>query len=332
LRVTVQAHACNYSHGDIKSPNILITRAFIAKIADFGMSAFWKRDKGGRSAFVDPSAPSSGMSVMWAAPELFTSRQATFATDVYAFGVVLWEIATCMAPYGLDVATKEIPTIVQSGGRPDMRMLDSHPSRSRLIPKEYGELVTRCWNQEPGLRPTMKDVMEKLQEMFPLDPWVPASRKRRAEASSKDSQRIPPWECPLCLSIRDQDVCPACGCMRSARTLVLKELRERELSAFRANVALGEMPPLPDDIGPTGPPGRKIASLPHGISPDAMAASWQYHHGRRTRSTGENRFLTGGSRSSSSSYETYESSTSGSRSRSGGGGRGGEGGGVLMDK
>ena len=129
------AHACNYSHGDIKSPNILITRAFIAKIADFGMSAFWKREKGGRSAWVDPSAPSSGMSVMWAAPELFTSRQATFATDVYAFGVVLWEIATCMAPYGMDVATTAIPTIVQSGGRPDMRMLDAHPLRAQLIPK-----------------------------------------------------------------------------------------------------------------------------------------------------------------------------------------------------
>ena len=109
--------------------------------------------------------------------------------------------------------------------------------------------------------------------------------------------------------------------MRSARTLVLNELRERELSAFRANVAVGEMPPLPDDIGPTGPPGRKIASLPHGISPAAMSASWQYHHGRRTRSTGD-----GGSRSSSSSSSSYDSSISGSRSRGAGDGRGRPGG------
>ena len=32
---------------------------------------------------------------------------------------------------------------------------------------EYGELVARCWNQTPGLRPTMHEVMQKLQAMFP---------------------------------------------------------------------------------------------------------------------------------------------------------------------
>ena len=104
---------------------------------------------------------------------------------MYAFGVVLWEIGTCLSPYGMDVATTDIPGIVQGGGRPDMRMLTAHPLRAPLIPKRYGELVARCWMKEPGLRPSMKDVMRELQRMFPMDPWSPPPRKE--DSSAQDS-------------------------------------------------------------------------------------------------------------------------------------------------
>ena len=54
---------------------------------------------------------------------------------------------------------------VQAGMRPDVRLLDD---RALLAPKaEYCALLERCWSAEPGDRPTMMEVVNELQRMFP---------------------------------------------------------------------------------------------------------------------------------------------------------------------
>ena len=101
-------------------------------MCDFGMSAFWRQTPqptptngvghgvhghghGKTVDTVDPAAPPSGLSVLWAAPELFAaSGRATFATDVYAFGVVLWEICSLAQPFG-DLRTDMVPAVVLRG-------------------------------------------------------------------------------------------------------------------------------------------------------------------------------------------------------------------------
>ena len=160
------AHALGYSHGDIKSPNILLTSDFQCKIADFGMSAFWQREAGGARK-LDPSAPPSGASTMWAAPELWLTLQATVATDVYAFGVVMFEVATCEMPYSKErvPVTADIRALVQGGMRPDLRLLDD---RALLAPRaNYRALLERCWSPEPADRPTMSVIVKELRRMFP---------------------------------------------------------------------------------------------------------------------------------------------------------------------
>ena len=150
------AHETGYSHGDIKSPNILLTRENQAKIADFGLSAFWWQREAGGGRTVDPAAPPSGRSTLWAAPELFKGQRAGFASDVYAFGVVLFEVATCEEPFSEEQVPKELKAadvrrLVQAGMRPDLRLIDAGRC-ALLAPKaEFCALLERCWSPEPGI-------------------------------------------------------------------------------------------------------------------------------------------------------------------------------------
>ena len=82
-------------HGDLAARNILLTRdRTIAKVSDFGLSSYLY------SSVEELSEASSGMPVRWMAPEVITRRQITNKSDVWSFGVLMWEIFSLGAvPY-----------------------------------------------------------------------------------------------------------------------------------------------------------------------------------------------------------------------------------------
>ena len=151
-------------------------------MCDFGMSAFWRQTPqptptngvghgvhghghGKTVDTVDPAAPPSGLSVLWAAPELFAaSGRATFATDVYAFGVVLWEICSLAQPFG-DLRTDMVPAVVLRGGRPDLAKVRRDKRRAETVPPELLELAARCWRHDPARRPAMGEVLRVIQRL-----------------------------------------------------------------------------------------------------------------------------------------------------------------------
>jgi serine/threonine protein kinase len=79
-------------HRDLKSPNLLVTADFGVKVSDFNLSKI-----------LDDSTRSSSLAAMnprWLAPEVFSDNRPNKACDVFAFGVILWELMTWDLPWG----------------------------------------------------------------------------------------------------------------------------------------------------------------------------------------------------------------------------------------
>lgn len=85
-------------HGDLKSPNILIDKDRNAKVTDFGLSCFIDRSREGDAE----NGRNSGLNPLWSSPEILENKSVTRKTDVYSFGIILWELLTFQVPFNID--------------------------------------------------------------------------------------------------------------------------------------------------------------------------------------------------------------------------------------
>jgi sterile alpha motif and leucine zipper containing kinase AZK len=140
-------HSRGIIHRDVKSLNVLIAQDGVAKLADFDSS---------RS--LAPSALSSlgsgAGTVQWAAPEVLQHDCHSLASDVFSFGIVLWEVWTSREPFE-GVPKIRIARDVMSGVRLDI------PSE---VPSTLSNLIQSCWETDPSMRPDMRRVLRVLEE------------------------------------------------------------------------------------------------------------------------------------------------------------------------
>ncbi|XP_032174057.1 atrial natriuretic peptide receptor 1 isoform X2 [Mustela erminea] len=147
------------SHGNLKSSNCVVDGRFVLKITDFGLESFR-----------DPE-PEQGHTLyakkLWTAPELLRMAsppaRGSQAGDMYSFGIILQEIALRSGVFhveGLDLSPKEIVERVTRGEQPPFR--PSLALQSGL--EELGQLMQRCWAEEPQERPTFQQVRLMLRK------------------------------------------------------------------------------------------------------------------------------------------------------------------------
>lgn len=99
--------------------------------------------------------------IRWMAPESLQYHMFTTETDIWAFGIVLWEIATLgSTPYS-QLTGREVIRRVPQGLRPDL------PKESR---HEFYNLMSRCWHKEPHMRPSF--AQSRLEITRSLHKWV----------------------------------------------------------------------------------------------------------------------------------------------------------------
>ncbi len=150
-------HDCDLVHLDVKPANILLAclgGATVAKLADFGIS----KSLDPSSTFAG-STMGGGGSLMWMAPELHKRPAAPSpASDVYAFGMVMYEMYTGCQPWEAELQASGmsplmVPSWVVSGSRPS---IPSH------VPQPLADIMRKCWNADPSHRPVLSDIISAL--------------------------------------------------------------------------------------------------------------------------------------------------------------------------
>ena len=132
-------------HRDLKSDNLLVTNDWTVKVADFGLTRFISEKK----QMTQVGTP------MWMAPEIIMGRKYTEKADVYAFGIILWEILTREEPYEEKEPMQIVVEVVNEGLRPTVR--------TELLDAPLVPLMRDCWHTEPGSRPTFEKIVERLR-------------------------------------------------------------------------------------------------------------------------------------------------------------------------
>jgi len=131
-------------HRDIAARNILVDVAERMIISDLGMSRTEDYY----------SSTETKMPIRWCAPESLKFRQFSHKSDVWSFGVLMWEIFTHGAhPYNEIPYNNEVIDEVLNGKR-----LKQPPD----CPDEIYHIMQSCWAKNPEDRPTYVDILEKL--------------------------------------------------------------------------------------------------------------------------------------------------------------------------
>uniref|UniRef100_A0A0N4Z3A7 non-specific protein-tyrosine kinase n=1 Tax=Parastrongyloides trichosuri TaxID=131310 RepID=A0A0N4Z3A7_PARTI len=143
-------------HRDLACRNVLVFSFSKVKISDFGLS----RCLGvGEDYYRSQLTPTLKLPIAWCAPECINFLKFTSASDVWSYGVTIWE----MFSYG------EMPWAGYTGAQ-ILIAVDSRKERlscPSACPTDLYQLLLRCWNHEPQKRPTFGDLVQRLPDVMP---------------------------------------------------------------------------------------------------------------------------------------------------------------------
>ncbi|XP_068893109.1 focal adhesion kinase 1 isoform X8 [Tenebrio molitor] len=140
-----------FVHRDIAARNVLVSSHNCVKLADFGLS---------RSMSDDQSyykASKGKLPIKWMSPESINFRRFTIASDVWMFGVCMWEILMLGVKPFQGVKNNEVLTKIDNGERLALP--------ANCPPRLYS-LMSQCWSYEPSKRPSFKEIKEILNEIL----------------------------------------------------------------------------------------------------------------------------------------------------------------------
>lgn len=137
-------------HRDLAARNVLVAEDYVLKIADFGLTRNLQSIEDYYRKCGDGRLP-----VKWMAPEALFDRKYTSKTDVWAYGVLLWEIFTLGGNPYPSVPVEDLFHKLRQGHR-----MGKPPYGG----DEMYQIMCNCWQQVPNQRPTFKQLVQELDQ------------------------------------------------------------------------------------------------------------------------------------------------------------------------
>jgi len=160
-------HRMGVLHLDLKSHNLLLDDNWNVKVCDFGISEFRNSSQDKRKTI---STTLQG-TVGWMSPELIQRQNPTEKSDVFSFGIVMWEIASHKMPFNNYTDEIGIEAAIVRGER--LEIPDD-------VTNEYSNLMQKCWANEPSERPTFDSIIQDLSSQISPAPNFEATSTRVA--------------------------------------------------------------------------------------------------------------------------------------------------------
>ncbi|KAJ8247999.1 hypothetical protein GJAV_G00237020 [Gymnothorax javanicus] len=163
-------------HRDLKSSNILILERIenddigkkTLKITDFGLAREWHKT----------TKMSAAGTYSWMAPEVIKSSLFSKGSDVWGYGVLLWELLTGEVPY------RGIDGLAVAYGVAVNKLTLPIPS---TCPEPFAKLMEECWEQDPHIRPPFAAILEQLTA---IEEAVMATMPRESFHSMQEDWRV----------------------------------------------------------------------------------------------------------------------------------------------
>ena len=144
-------------HRDLKSLNIFLTNDMKkstditdVKIADFGLSVRYEKNC---------NLTERVGTCLWMAPEVIKTQKYTTKADVYSYGIIMWEVCTREIPYDYCSYENILYRVSYKKERPNLSRLPND------TPKEFEELMQKCWEHDPNLRPDFDAIIEIIKDV-----------------------------------------------------------------------------------------------------------------------------------------------------------------------
>ncbi|KAF6021994.1 MET [Bugula neritina] len=136
-----------FVHRDLAARNCLVSEEYIVKIADFGLS----KDLYSKDYYQSDEKNGVPLPIKWLALESLNSGMFTTMSDVWSYGVLVWELCTRGAPPYSDVDSWDVKSFLQRGRRLNC---------PTYCPPAVWHVISNCWLEDPEQRPTFTELHE----------------------------------------------------------------------------------------------------------------------------------------------------------------------------
>jgi serine/threonine protein kinase len=147
-----QIHANGILHLDLKPDNVLISKEGTAAISDFGISKLFEKADLVKNPELNVSLPKISGTLLYMAPEQLVQSDVSVKTDVFAFGVLLYELVVGSLPWTAETVSDYAKCILYSRERFGLKERMSIPSWLR-------QLISACLAKAPENRPTVDSLL-----------------------------------------------------------------------------------------------------------------------------------------------------------------------------